>query len=106
MKAAVVESFERPPRYATFREPVVGAGEVVVKVRAAALSNLVKGQASGKHYSSGSELPFVPASTAWAHCPMGGVPTSSGRLRRSVRWRSGVWPRPAGRSCCQTRSTT
>jgi NADPH:quinone reductase-like Zn-dependent oxidoreductase len=29
-------------------------------VRAAALSNLVKGQASGKHYSSGSELPFVP----------------------------------------------
>jgi NADPH:quinone reductase-like Zn-dependent oxidoreductase len=60
MKAAVVESFERPPRYATFREPNAGAGEVLVKVRAAALSNLVKGQASGKHYSSGSELPFVP----------------------------------------------
>ena len=36
------------------------SGEVLVKVRAAALSNLVKGQASGKHYSSGSELPFVP----------------------------------------------
>jgi NADPH:quinone reductase-like Zn-dependent oxidoreductase len=31
-----------------------------VKVRAAALSNLVKGQASGTHYSSGSEMPFVP----------------------------------------------
>jgi NADPH2:quinone reductase len=60
MKAAVVESFDRPPRYTTFREPVAGAGEVLVKVRAAALSNLVKGQASGKHYSSGSELPFVP----------------------------------------------
>ena len=37
MKAAVVESFERPPRYATFREPNAGAGEVLVKVRAAAL---------------------------------------------------------------------
>ena len=60
MKAAIVESFEKPPRYATFREPVAGAGEVLVKVRAAALSNLVKGQASGRHYSSGSELPFVP----------------------------------------------
>jgi NADPH:quinone reductase-like Zn-dependent oxidoreductase len=32
----------------------------LVKVRAAALSNLVKGQASGRHYSSGSELPLVP----------------------------------------------
>jgi NADPH:quinone reductase-like Zn-dependent oxidoreductase len=60
MKAAVVESFEKPPRYATFREPVAGAGEVLVKVRAAALSNLVKGQASGRHYSSGTELPFAP----------------------------------------------
>ena len=60
MNAAVVESFGKPPRYATFREPTVGQGEVLVKVRAAALSNLVKGQASGGHYSSGGELPFVP----------------------------------------------
>jgi NADPH:quinone reductase-like Zn-dependent oxidoreductase len=60
MKAAIVEGFERPPRYGTFREPVAGASELLVKMRAAALSNLVKGQASGKHYSSGSELPFVP----------------------------------------------
>jgi NADPH:quinone reductase-like Zn-dependent oxidoreductase len=29
-------------------------------MHAAALSNLVKAQASGKHYSSGSEMPFVP----------------------------------------------
>jgi NADPH:quinone reductase-like Zn-dependent oxidoreductase len=60
MNAAVVESFDKPPRYATFREPVAGEGEVLVKVRAAALSNLVKGQASGKHYSSAAEMPFVP----------------------------------------------
>jgi NADPH:quinone reductase-like Zn-dependent oxidoreductase len=59
MNAAVVESFGRPPRYASFREPVAGEGAALVKVRAAALSNLVKGQASGQHYSSGSQLPFV-----------------------------------------------
>ena len=60
MNAAVVESFGKPPHYATFREPTAGEGEALVKVRAAALSNLVKGQASGTHYSSGSEMPFVP----------------------------------------------
>lgn len=60
MNAAVVESFDKPPRYATFREPSPGPGEVLVKVRAAALSNLVKGQASGRHYSSGNQFPFVP----------------------------------------------
>ena len=59
MKAAVVESFDRPPRYADFREPVAKDGEVLIRVKAAALSNLVKGQTSGKHYSSGSEMPFV-----------------------------------------------
>jgi len=60
MNAAVVESFGKPPRYATFREPGADAGGELVEVRAAALSNLVKGQASGRHYSSGGELPFVP----------------------------------------------
>lgn len=60
MKAAVVESLENPPHYVTFREPTVGQGETLIKVRAAALSNLVKAQANGKHYSSGSEMPFVP----------------------------------------------
>ena len=60
MNAAVVESFDRPPRYGIFREPTADEGEALVKMRAAALSNLVKGQASGKHYSSGGQMPFVP----------------------------------------------
>ena len=71
MKAAVVESFERPPRYAEFREPSAGEGEVLVKMRAAALSNLVKGQASGRHYSSGSELPLVPGNDGVGTLPDG-----------------------------------
>ena len=71
MNAAVVESFAKPPRYTTFREPTAGEGEALVKVRAAALSNLVKGQASGSHYSSGSELPFVPGNDGVGTLPDG-----------------------------------
>jgi NADPH:quinone reductase-like Zn-dependent oxidoreductase len=71
MNAAVVESFEKPPRYASFREPIADAGEVLVHVRAAALSNLVKGQASGRHYSSNTELPFVPGNDGVGTLPDG-----------------------------------
>jgi NADPH:quinone reductase-like Zn-dependent oxidoreductase len=60
MRAAVVETFDRPPRYADFREPAAGDGQVLIEVSAAALSNLVKGQASGRHYSATSQMPFVP----------------------------------------------
>ena len=60
MNAAVVESFGTPPVYSAFDQPKQNDGEWLVRVRAAALSNLVKGQASGKHYSSGTSLPFVP----------------------------------------------
>lgn len=52
MKAAVVEDVSKPPRYADFAEPTPAAGEVLVNVRAAALSQLVRAQAAGKHYSS------------------------------------------------------
>jgi len=59
MYAAVVEAFGQSPSYSTFPDPEPRDGELLIKVRAAALSNLVKGQASGQHYSSGSQLPFV-----------------------------------------------
>lgn len=60
MKAAVVHDFDVPPRYDDFPDPVAEAGEIVLRVRAAALSQLVKAQASGRHYSSGKSLPLVP----------------------------------------------
>jgi NADPH:quinone reductase-like Zn-dependent oxidoreductase len=60
MNAAVVDSFEHPPVYGAFTSPEPRDGEALVQVRTAALSNLVKGQTSGKHYSSGTHLPFVP----------------------------------------------
>jgi len=71
MKAAVVTSFDEAPRYADFREPTPKDGEVLLRVKAAALSNLVKGQASGRHYSSGSELPFVPGNDGVGMLPDG-----------------------------------
>lgn len=59
MKAAVVTSFEQSPRYGDFEEPLAQADEVMVSTRAAALSQLVRAQAAGKHYSSGKP-PMVP----------------------------------------------
>jgi NADPH:quinone reductase-like Zn-dependent oxidoreductase len=59
MKAAVVEAFDRSPRYCEFAEPQARDDEVIISVRAAALSQLVRAQASGKHYTSGKP-PFVP----------------------------------------------
>jgi NADPH:quinone reductase-like Zn-dependent oxidoreductase len=60
MYAALVEDFNSPPRYGEIAPPVPDQGEVLLKVRAAALSNLVRGQANGSHYSSGKTLPFTP----------------------------------------------
>ncbi|MDU9392872.1 zinc-binding alcohol dehydrogenase family protein [Pseudomonas sp. zfem002] len=60
MRAAIVHSFEQPPRHGEIDAPTAGPGEVLVRVRAAALSQLVRAQASGKHYTSGTQLPLVP----------------------------------------------
>ncbi len=60
MHAAMVEDFSRPPRYGETSLPVAKEGEVLLKVRAAALSNLVRSQANGSHYSSITTLPFTP----------------------------------------------
>lgn len=59
MKAAVIQSFPNPPVHVDFPEPSPQPGEVIVTVRAAALSQLVRMQAAGKHYTSGTP-PFVP----------------------------------------------
>ncbi len=62
MKAAVVQSFDAPPTYTTFDAPIPNpdAGEVLVKVTAAALHRIVKSLANGTHYGSTGVLPFIP----------------------------------------------
>jgi len=59
MNAAVVESFDAPPRYTVFADPVPLEGEKLVTITAAGLHPIVKGLASGAHYGSGGTLPFV-----------------------------------------------
>jgi NADPH:quinone reductase-like Zn-dependent oxidoreductase len=59
MNAAVVHSFDAPPRYTTFADPVAAEGEKLVSVTAAGLHPIVKALAKGTHYGSSGELPFI-----------------------------------------------
>jgi NADPH:quinone reductase-like Zn-dependent oxidoreductase len=59
MKAAIVVEAGKTPTYGDFKEPVPSSGEFQVAVSAAALSNVAKSRASGTHYSSSGQLPFV-----------------------------------------------
>jgi NADPH:quinone reductase-like Zn-dependent oxidoreductase len=61
MHAAVVTSFDAPPRYLEFPIPVPqGENEILVDVLAAGLHPRVRSQANGSHYTSTDELPLVP----------------------------------------------
>lgn len=61
MKAAVVRSFDSPPRYEDIAEPVARAkGEIVLEVLAAGLHPRVRSQADGSHYTSTGALPLIP----------------------------------------------
>lgn len=71
MKAAIVHAFDRAPEYGETTAPVALEGEVLVATKAAALSQLVRAQASGKHYSSGKTLPFVPGADGVGYLPDG-----------------------------------
>jgi NADPH:quinone reductase-like Zn-dependent oxidoreductase len=59
MKAAVVMGAGQTPRYADFSEPAPAAGESKITVTAAAISQVVRSRASGRHYSSSGKFPFV-----------------------------------------------
>jgi NADPH:quinone reductase-like Zn-dependent oxidoreductase len=61
MYAAVIRSFDLPPRYETFQTPEPsGEHEVAVEVLAAGLHPRVRSGASGSHYSSTEALPLIP----------------------------------------------
>ncbi|OMQ09060.1 zinc-binding alcohol dehydrogenase family protein [[Flexibacter] sp. ATCC 35103] len=56
MKAAVIYKKGELPKYAEFAEPIVqNENEVLISVKAVAITNLDKGIVSGDHYSSGHE---------------------------------------------------
>lgn len=59
MKAAVVFDLSEGPVWADFSEPQPAVGHTLIDVRAPAISHVVKGRASGHHYSFDGTLPFV-----------------------------------------------
>jgi NADPH:quinone reductase-like Zn-dependent oxidoreductase len=72
MNAAVVRSFDHPPRYEEFADPVArDEDEVVVEVLAAGLHPRVRSGANGTHYTSAGELPLVPGVDAVGRTPDG-----------------------------------
>jgi NADPH2:quinone reductase len=84
MNAAVVSTFDAPPRYSVFAEPIAAEGEKIVQVTAAGLHPIVRSLAKGTHYGSTGELPFIPG--------VDGV----GRLEDGTRVYFGVLRRPFG----------
>ena len=71
MKAAVIDSPERGPRFADFAEPVVADGETLVEVTAAGLHPIVQMLASGEHYGSQGTLPMIPGIDGTGRSPDG-----------------------------------
>ena len=59
MKAAVVTSLGQLPVCMDFADPLPEGNEVLVDLRAAAISPLARARASGKHYSFDGQYPFV-----------------------------------------------
>jgi NADPH:quinone reductase-like Zn-dependent oxidoreductase len=61
MHAAVVRSFDHPPRYESFETPKVAEPhETLVEVLAVGLHPRVRTGASGRHYTSSGTLPMIP----------------------------------------------
>ena len=72
MYAAVVTSFDKPPAYREFPDPVARSDdETVVDVVASGLHRRVGSQADGSHYTSSGELPLVPGIDGVGRAPDG-----------------------------------
>ncbi len=59
MNAAVLHTFNQPPHFEQFPEPIAEENEVIVHVRAAALKPIDQQMASGSHYAAYHKLPAV-----------------------------------------------
>ncbi|WP_152365957.1 quinone oxidoreductase family protein [Microlunatus speluncae] len=59
MKAAVITALGLPPAYQDFPEPVLAEGETLVRVAAAAITNIARMRVAGTHYSGHDALPAV-----------------------------------------------
>ncbi|HEX4216292.1 MAG TPA: zinc-binding alcohol dehydrogenase family protein [Candidatus Dormibacteraeota bacterium] len=72
MRAAVIRSFDRPPRYETHDPPEPnGPDQTLVDVLAAGLHPRVRSGASGSHYTSTGNLPMIPGVDGVGRLPDG-----------------------------------
>jgi NADPH:quinone reductase-like Zn-dependent oxidoreductase len=72
MHAAVVRSFDHPPRYESYNIPEpVGADEALVEVLAVGLHPRVRTGAAGRHYTSTGQLPMIPGIDGVGRLPDG-----------------------------------
>jgi NADPH:quinone reductase-like Zn-dependent oxidoreductase len=72
MHAAVVRSFDNPPRYESYDAPEPAEpGELVIDVLAVGLHPRVRSGASGKHYTSTGTLPMIPGIDGVGRLPDG-----------------------------------
>jgi NADPH:quinone reductase-like Zn-dependent oxidoreductase len=60
MKAAIVTAPDTTPVFGEFKNPVAQDGCELITIKAAALTHITKGRASGSHYSAENQYPFVP----------------------------------------------
>jgi NADPH:quinone reductase-like Zn-dependent oxidoreductase len=73
MHAAVVRSFNHPPRYEIYDAPAPsGPEETLVDVLAVGLHPRVRTDASGRHYTSTGMLPMIPGIDGVGRLPDGG----------------------------------
>jgi NADPH:quinone reductase-like Zn-dependent oxidoreductase len=72
MHAAVVHSFDHPPRYETIPTPEpTGEHDILVSVLASGLHPRVRSAAGGTHYTSTDELPLIPGIDGVGRTPTG-----------------------------------
>jgi len=59
VKAAVLHTLGKSPRFEDFPDPDPRSGEARIRVKAASLKNIDRAMANGSHYDSHTELPVV-----------------------------------------------
>ena len=67
MRAALVNAFDKPPSFGSFASPVASAPDVAVKVKAVAISPVVRLSASGALYTGTGSFPFIPGLDGVGH---------------------------------------
>jgi hypothetical protein len=103
VNAAVVSSFDHPPRWELFDLPApADEDQEVVDVLAVGLHPRVRNGASGKHYTSTGKLPLVPGIDGVGRRADGRMVYFVATTTWSVRWRPGPSSTAAAACRCPT----